>query len=270
MPTDDRGTFQNPALSCREVVQKSANFKAGYSWIRNSNQHTKLVYCTATTQCCDEDGGWMRIAYLDMTNLDHKCPSGFDIITSPKRACIRRSTPGCTSVSFSTHGVEYTRVCGRVRAYQKATPDAFAPYYISRHNIDNVYVDGVSITQGHPRRHIWTFAAGYIEGAYDQYSCPCARSDHTYIGTVPPYIGNDYYCESGSSLPSYSFEYFPDDPLWDGMDCPYYNTCCTRRNPPYFCKQVVASSNAIEMRVCTDQYSGDEDILLELVELFVQ
>ena len=203
----------------------------------------------------------MRIAHLDMTDLDHKCPAGLEVMTSPRRLCRRKSTsPGCTSIVYSTSGISYSRVCGRIQAYFYRSLDAFGPYYTTRHNLENLYVDGVSITHGHPRKHIWTFAAGN-RGSHDRYGCPCSRSDQTFTGLVPPFIGNDYFCEVASS---------GEDPLWDGMGCPSASTCCTFHNPPWFCKAVTTTSDAIEVRVCRDENRGNEDIQLELIEMFVQ
>ena len=57
---------------------------------------------------------------------------------------------------FQHYGVEYSKVCGRVNAYQSSTPDAFTPYFSNRSlSIDDVYVDGVSLTYGQsPCQHI--------------------------------------------------------------------------------------------------------------------
>ena len=262
----DEGTFNNPASSCREVVRKTLNFQPGYFWMASSEQQPQLVYCTATTQCCNDPGGWMRVAYLDMTNLEHKCPGGFDVVTSPKRLCQREVVPGCTSIIYNTHNISYTRVCGRVRAYQSHTTDGFKPYYLNQHSLNGIYVDGVSITHGNPRNHIWTFAAGYRENEYYSSSCPCARSDHSFTGRVPPFIADNYFCESAHR----SNRIIIEDPLWDGMDCPSGNTCCSLRNPPWFCTSVAATRDTIEVRVCTDQVRSDEDVLLEQIELYIQ
>ena len=263
------GTFENPASSCNELVKKIPNFQPGNFWVADSEGQPQLVYCIASTQCCDEDGGWMRIAYFDMTNLDHKCPSGFDVVTNPKRACIRETAPGCTSVKYYTQGIKYTKVCGRVRGYHESTTDAFEPYHSNNAlTLNSGYVDGVIITQGQPiKGHIWTFAAGADETRTDQYGCPC--TDGTFTGTVPPFIDNDYFCEAGIDV-SDTNVVFADDPLWDGQDCPSGNTCCTDRNPPWFCREVDPSTSVIELRVCTDQPRPDEDIHLELVEIYVQ
>ena len=70
----------------------------------------------------------------------------------------------CKSVIFSSGGQSYSRVCGRVNAYQKGSTDAFQFSSNSR-TLEEIYVDGVSLTHGAPgsRQHIWTFAAAYYE-----------------------------------------------------------------------------------------------------------
>ena len=263
------GTFENPASSCDELAKKIPNFQPGYFWVADSEGQPQLVYCIASTECCDEDGGWMRIAYLDMTEPNQKCPDGFDVVTNPKRACIRTTGEGCTSVKYSTRGIKYTQVCGRVRAYQDSTTDGFEPYHDNNAlTLNDGYVDGVIITQGQPiRGHIWTFVANPDDKRIDEHGCPCAGGPFT--GTVPSFVDNDYFCESGTDA-TISSTVFSDDPLWDGQGCPSGNTCCTDRNPPWFCREVDPSTSIIELRVCTNQKSADEDIQLELVEIYVR
>ena len=83
---------------------------------------------------------WIRVAQLDMTNLQEHCPSGFRTIASPKRTCRRSSGPGCASTTFSVNGVHYSKVCGKVIGYQYYSMDAFAPYYFDRsHTINDVW-----------------------------------------------------------------------------------------------------------------------------------
>ena len=50
--------------------------------------------------------------------------------------------------------------------------DGFGDYVA----IDGIYVDGVSITRGSPRQHIWTYAIGLQETIPLDYpfQCPCA------------------------------------------------------------------------------------------------
>jgi len=172
-------------------------------------------------------------------------------------------TSGCTSVTFDTQNITYSKVCGRVIGYRHHSLDAFWAYYNNRSvTLDGTYVDGVSITHGYsPRQHIWTFAAASDSDARDKYKCPCTKSSVTYTGVVPSFLNNEYFCEYGTTT----------QPMWDGGDCPSTSTCCTFNNPPWFCKQL--SQNAtddIEVRVCADHESADEDIQIELIELYVQ
>ena len=125
---------------------------------------------------------------------------------------------GCSSVYYSTFGLSYSVVCGRVTGYQYASPNGFLAYqYDSALSVDEAYVDGVSISFGSsPRHHIWSFAAG---------SCPHAGSN------VPPsFVGQNYFCESGSSL---SEEEMCADVLWDGEGCEVGDGSCDHEG--WFC-----------------------------------
>ncbi len=90
----------------------------------------------------------MRVANLDMTDPNQNCPAEMRLVTrttAPLRTCggqIERPV-GCVSTTYSTYGVEYSKVCGRIIAYQYSTPDAFHPYFSNRAlSIDDGYVDG--------------------------------------------------------------------------------------------------------------------------------
>ena len=75
-------------------------------------------------------------------------------------------TPGCASANFSTHGISYSQVCGRLRGYQVGQPDAFGPYVNDQRNPDLVIMDGrhwmhgVLISHGERQGHIWAYATG--------------------------------------------------------------------------------------------------------------
>ena len=73
-------------------------------------------------------------------------------------------TATCSSDIFSVDGVPYSKVCGKIRAYQVRFPDAFGLRNPSDINIDANYVDGVSLTHGSSQRqHIWTFSCAANE-----------------------------------------------------------------------------------------------------------
>ena len=149
--------FLNPVPSCKMIPQESPS---GNYWIQNTDTgYASLEYCDMTRTCCNSTGGWLRVAYLDMTDPSHHCPTGFRNIDSPKRTCGRLGS-GCYSVIYALDKISYSRVCGRIVAYQDYSPNAFRPYYNNRAlTVDDTYVDGVSLTHGRrPRQHIWTFA----------------------------------------------------------------------------------------------------------------
>jgi dynein heavy chain len=108
-------------------------------------------------------------------------------------------------------------VCGRAIGYQYGNPDAFGANFGSS-TINEVYVDGLSITYGMPRQHIWTYAAAVSEVpiiAYTASNCPCSNNP----GTLPPsYLGDNWYCESGNPDPinPQAPSLLSNDPLWDG------------------------------------------------------
>ena len=177
---------------------------------------------------CSIRGGWTRLGKLDMTIRSSRCPSSLVLNTIGGTRICTKSTSGCRSVSIPSRGIRYSRRCGRIRGYQKQSPDGFQ--YNTR-SINTYYVDGVSITRGSPRKHIWSLAAGI--------ACRCPCSSTTRSGRrVPSFVGSDYYCESGYRT-SYRSWFSVSDPLWDGKNCPSNEArCCTPRRLPWFYKWV--------------------------------
>ena len=223
---------------------------------------------------CGGTGGWRRAIYLNMTDPNTECPSGWSIITSDsKRMCGKASTGyyTCDSVFFPVSKVPYSQVCGRIRAYQIGPTQAFRGY-LHRHNIDSIYFDGVAIMYGSPRQHVWTFAAGRFENYTYRINdvCPC---DTTGDIRIPPFVGEDYFCESGYVYPGYynstlEYTFHSNDTLWDGEDCHSSSSCCSLHNPPYFTKSLGQSTtDDLELRMCS-VYGGS--IAIELLEVYVK
>ena len=94
---------------------------------------------------------------------------------------------GCYSTHFPTNSTSCSKVCGKVKGYQKGTMNAFnfisicirtwkinfyEPPTLSR-SLDGVRVN---ITSGNPRKHVWTYAVGESDNfkPYRQLNCPCA------------------------------------------------------------------------------------------------
>ena len=262
-----------PATSCLQV----SLFPSGYYWVRASNGSAVRVYCDVTRSCGGVTGGWMRVARLDFNDTSTSCPSGLrERVDSGIRTCgIESPEAACPSVMFSTSGVEYTKVCGKILAYQFSSPDAFGNHGRGANpTIDSNYVDGVSLTHGHtPRNHIWTFAAARDEGDDDKSTCECSHSQSAGKSS-PSFVGQDYFCDSGLQNYDNSIDrgvFSPNDPLWDGAGCGSESTCCSFNNPPWFHKELPSpTSDDIEMRVCCDEGRFNEDIALSSVEIYVQ
>ncbi len=260
-----------PALSC---VSLSSSSPSGYYWVRATNGSAVRVYCDMTRSCGNAIGGWVRVANLDMTNSSHQCPSGLRQRTNSNlRTCVKNmDSPGCSAVQYSTASIRYSRVCGKITAYQFNTTDAFAFSHRTGSNISTTYVDGVSLTHGHPREHIWTFASAFDElGGAPSDSCRCIRSD---APAPPSFVGMDYFCDTGRvrytpGVPSPPI--FSDDPLWDGAGCGTPNNCCSFNTPPWFYKQLPRpTTDDIEMRVCRDEDVQNEDVAIVKVEIYIR
>ena len=265
---------ENPASSCLEVSQCDSQLPSEHYWITSSNGTAVRVYCDMTRECsCSSAsvGGWSRVAYLNMTDPTHQCPPAWREITEPVRTC-GRTNGGCSSVSFSTYNISFSHICGRIVGYQSATTDAFHGYTLSQFTrIEDPYVDGVVITRGTEKEHVWTFAASFSESAFDspQLICPCTNSQSTQ--SIPPFVGQDYFCETGSTGRSLVGVFYSDDPLWDGEDCGSGSTCCELNDPPYFCKSLAErTTDDIEVRLCGNENFNNEDTPIELIEIFVQ
>ena len=144
-----------------------------------------------------------------MTLAGSKCPSGLDEgMYGNKRLCGNRGGAGCRSAMIgNTFGIPYTEVCGFVSGYQYNTPNAFHGKGAS---IEATYLDGVSLTHGTPRKHIWSYAAGTVSGIANNLECPCNEGAPD---TVPTFVQNNWYCESGNPSNQVLYEFFPNDVL---------------------------------------------------------
>ena len=223
---------------------------------------------------CGGRGDWARIAFLDMSDPSVQCPSNWGLIETPVRGC-RRLTPtgaACDSVFFSSNGCNYSRVCGKVIGYQQGSTGAFLANFLrSSPSLDNAYLDGVSITHGslNQRQHIWSFAVGLNEVENRRENCPCVNVSST--STVPVFVGDNYFCESGNPTSVNRLDrVFTNDPLWDGDGCGPTTSCCKKNNPPQFCTTLPqATTDDIEVRICLDESTNNENVIISLVDIHV-
>ena len=259
--------------TCYNILTRNPGIKSGYYKIQPPNDTSAIsVYCNMEAVKCDGGGGWMRVAYLDMSDPSQQCPPGFKLYEQGgTRACGRQSGPGCQSVEFPSNNITYNQVCGRVIGYQKGSPDAFdvhGPY----NNLEQEYVDGVSITVGHPREHIWTYAAALIESYIYLNSganCPCSPGATI---TTQSFVSENYYCESAVTVAWNNTKLYTSDPLWDGKQCgEIEEDCCNDASIPWFNRQLLSPTDEnVELRVCGDQSVENEDVPVSYYEIFVK
>ena len=271
-------------LSCEDIHNNNPETvnRSGYYRVNDS----QWTYCNMTSiaetvnvisTCAGVGGGWTKIAQFNITAGD-TCPSGWMKDTQSGVSFCRppgdNSTAGhsCYSTNFSTNGMNYSRVCGRARGYQKGYVWGFWGSTTTQGNsIDGSYFDGLSITHGTgPRHHIWTYAVGLHDGN-SVYGCPC----NTNFSPIPPpsYINNNYYCESGTTNnPPSGSTYFFSDPLWDGSGCSNNNICCSNKQQPWFSRDLGSSTtDDIEARLCISWATyASGAVVVDQLELYIQ
>ena len=246
--------------TCKEIKKRRPLSPSGYYILVAFNGGAYETYCNMGT-LCSSGGGWTRLAYLDMSDATQNCPSGFRLYQSGGvRACGRtNSGAGCVSVQFPSNGISYSQICGRVTGYQYQSPDATVSGNINSH-----YVDGVSITRGSPRQHVWTFINGWSD-SYDYAHCNCNQQPQAFIGY-------NYFCESGNPNNTAN-QFFTSDPLWDGQNCgSFESTCCSATGIPWFHRNYgsTTTTDYIELRVCGNEGTSNEDSPVGFYEIYVK
>ena len=136
----------------------------------------------------------------------------------------------------------------------------------------DLVMDGILISHSKTwKKHIWAYATGLQKNQTDVRDntlyCPC--SDYRYNGTVPSFIGNDYYCDSGMESGPVRVKFYTT-PLWTGEGCTLPSFCCSHSGMPWSCKTPpVPITDYTEIRNCHNDPSSDEDTALEFIELYI-
>jgi len=260
-------------LSCKDIADNNPETrdKSGYYRV-NNNQWT---YCNMMIPMCG-DGEWTKVISINITAGD-ACPIGWLKERNSGITFCRINVSNiigntCTSAIFPTNGTSYQKVCGRAKGYQKGQTLAFHGDSLYREaTIDTFYADGLLLTYGRPRQHIWTYTAGSFDnrtdGNFSSYNCPCNMDGGT---PSPSFVGMDYYCESGASDGASYNSFFFDDPLWDGSGC-ITSRCCDNCSQPWFSKHLGgATTSDIEARLCSAGESSQRLVVIVELELYIQ
>ena len=257
--------------SCDELKKKHSTLKSGNYKLRIGGKVVP-VYCHMG-KLCGTVGGWTRLGHLKMSS-DHKtCPNEqFSYINKGKRhLCrIKSDKVGCATASYSSRGIKYSTICGYARGYQKGRVFAF----IKSYPLTSHYLSGVSFqrfdasSSTKKRKHIWSYGCGKVDIIAGDGECPCNKGSKN---SLPGYVGNNYYCESGTSTSPKSADFFLQDPLWDGKGFNNLEVPCRKDMMPYF-KRIYDSAitDHITMKLCRPGGANFLDVYLEGYGVFVK
>ena len=248
-------------VSCKDIRNEQPNSPTGYYHVKNHN-----IYCNMG-ELCGKEGGWTRVAHL---GASENCPPGLQALSAGGiRVCRRQGNGnGCRSIKFPTNGISYTQICGRVIGYQKGRTNGVN----TNNNINGAYIDGVSITRGSPREHVWSYISGISSNTNLSHGCPC-NSGAASNNKVQQFVGEHYYCESGNNVNNVNTGTLYTDPLWDGNGCRSREVpCCLSNMLPWFFRDYgnATSTDYLELRVCGSAGWGNEDTPVQLYEIYVK
>ena len=257
-----------PVASCH-VLSKSS--PSGYYWVLSSNSSAIKVYCDMKKTCGNITGGWMRVTSLDMKQPSFMCPSSLCLDATTHRTCRRcysddddDDDDDAKKVSKEKYdvGVTYSRVCGRVIAYPVGRPDGYR-------SASTKGFDGIALTYGSPEYNIWSFVAA-LEAKYTnaKYVCPCINPNDPNIAMPHSFIGNNYFCDTATAKAEEG-TFYDENPLWDGQGC-INNKCCSFNSPPWFYRKLPEpTTDPIGMEIKCDNAPSNEDIAIEVIDIFV-
>ena len=199
--------------------------------------------------------GWKLAVYRDFRDPDTPCPPPWQqTMYSERPYTCRRPATGtpCSIVFFSeTANLEYSKVCGRIKAYQFGT--ALGPQ-----------LSYIRVNPG----PLWTFTVGATQSQADPSlfsdRCPCDGGD--------PFPNEHYFCESlieeDNPGTKYDNHFFHNEVLWDEAGCSSSGDCCSRFDSPYFIRQLPNIMNTpIQVETCGPRFNS---FAIELIEMYVK
>ena len=137
--------------------------------------------------------------------------------------------------------------------------------------IDSVYVDGVSITHclPHSPSTQLCYWSCWRSSALDHDSiCLCSLNS---TNIVPTFVGNNYFCDTGTIMNDGQNTPYLDDPLWDGQGCRPSSAFCSLNSPPWFNAWLPnATTDSIEVRISADTHRSTEDLFLESLVIYIR
>ena len=132
--------------------------------------------------------------------------------------------------------------------------------------------DGVSLLHDRLKVSIWSFVAVSEENyGKSKNVCPCINPSDNSIAHPPPFVGNNYFCDTDTSSMAQPGVFYNKNPLWDGQGCKGTNICCSFNHPPWFYRKLPGpTTEAIVMKIKSKRNPPtEEDIAIEVVDIYV-
>ena len=150
-------------------------------------------------------------------------------------------------------GYTYASIDGIAGLFYTPTPS---------NEINEEYLDGVSVTYEMPRKHIWSFFNGHEE-------IRCCNQEDLESVLSYNFIEDNYFCDTGIYT---NFAYATNYPVWDGVtQCGNCANCCAPSSGPWFNTMLSFSSTSdIEVGICADEGTDNEDCPVGLIEFYVK
>jgi hypothetical protein len=209
-------------------------------------------------------GGWTR---LFRYRAGDPCPGRWVDAT---RGCRRQGTTGGNQTSAAVvlpHAVQELR--GTVRAFGFGVADGFDAGGFG-FDVDDNYVDGLVISQGLPRRHVFTLAHGCTDAFSRSGVCTCPCSGGR---AAPDFVGTNFRCESpgrsadpnNTSTRFYDFDdLLFDDDVIDESSCRGQ----PQSAPDFLVDLGTPSADPLELRLLGDEGTTNEDLAVVDLELW--
>lgn len=233
------------AKSCMEIKTINPNAGSGYELIfpQGFFGPSIEVFCDQET----DGGGWTQI--VSYNKLKDGCLTGFYM---DSENCIKTSRE--VSVFVNNLGIEYQELRGNVVLKQFGSTDAFRAMSASS-DVDDLYMDGAAffVDNEGDREHVYSYGiAVSMSSSRDNSPSACPENGGT---STPTFVGSDYFCDSGNDVYGYAFQQY-NKPLFVGNE---------------FIKTLSSSNRSpIEIRFLNDQYSTDENVMVESYYVLVR
>lgn len=254
---DDDRTHHPAQASCRDHLAAGRTDNGIY-----------LIGNPAMPRRCEmtiDGGGWTSA--LDLDSVRDPCPAPWQPTTTAPRLCINPAMDAANSITIEPPLASYREVMVSLLGFQSGTADAFEP----QGTINDVYLDGLSITADMPRQHIATYATGFDEGlgcdGIGGCTCPCLG------GTpLPPFVpAESWRCEAGALSPPQEGTIVLPDPLFDAAEQP--PQCAGKREAsadPIRTTLGIPTSAPLEARLMRNEPRQGEGLAVHRLELWVR